>query len=140
MALLFIIAVIFWSGEKATQAPTSEMASAFDKKFIIAMVIASLGMLVLFRKKIISRNSIYLAILVGGAAFAVIFVGIIRYFPKLLLYLAGDHLEAGLFVLVGRYGSRRFWSVLCNEAKKDDTCALYYRCDYCSVRIYNDTP
>jgi hypothetical protein len=101
MVLLFIVAAILWSGEKATQAPTPEVASAFDRKFIIAMVIASVIVLVVFRKKIINRNSIYLAILVGGAAFSVIFIGIIRYFPKLLLYLAGDHLEGGLFVLVG---------------------------------------
>lgn len=101
MVLLFIIAVILWSGEKATQAPSPEVASAFDKKFLIAMVIASLVVLVAFRKKIVNRNSIYLAILVGGSAFVVIFAGIIRYFPKLLLYIAGDHLEAGLFVLIG---------------------------------------
>ncbi len=101
MILLFIIAVIFWSGEKSTQPPTPEMTSEFEKKFVVAMIIASLGMLVIFRKKIINRNSIYLAILAGGSAFVVIFAGIIRYFPKLLLYLAGDHLEAGLFVLIG---------------------------------------
>ncbi|MGD0038380.1 MAG: DUF2723 domain-containing protein, partial [Bacteroidota bacterium] len=99
--LLFIVAVILWSGEKATQAPTTEITSAFDKKFIIAMVIASLGVLVLFRKKIINRNSIYLALLVGGGAFVVVFTGIIRYFPQLLLYIAGDHLEGGLLVLLG---------------------------------------
>ncbi|RPI05909.1 MAG: DUF2723 domain-containing protein, partial [Ignavibacteriae bacterium] len=85
MALLFVIAAILWSGEKATQAPTPEMASAFDKKFLIAMGIASLGVMAIFRKKIFHRNSIYLAIAAGGAAFAVVFVGIIRYFPKLLL-------------------------------------------------------
>jgi hypothetical protein len=101
MVLLFIVAAILWSGENATQPPTQEMTSAFDKKFIIAMVIASLGVLVVFRKKVLQRNSIYLALLVGGIAFVVIFSGIIRYFPKLLLYIAGDHLEGGLLVLVG---------------------------------------
>jgi len=101
MILLFIIAVVLWSGEKATQAPSPEMASAFEKKFLVAMVIASLGVLVVFRKKIFNRNSIYLAVLVGGCAFVLIFAGIIRYFPKLLLYIAGDHLEAGLLVLLG---------------------------------------
>jgi hypothetical protein len=101
MVLLFLIAAILWSGEKATQAPSPEVASAFDKKFIVAMAIASICVLVAFRKKIVHRNSIYLAILVGGVAFAVIFSGIIRYFPKLLLFIAGDHLEAGLLVLVG---------------------------------------
>jgi hypothetical protein len=114
MAFLFIIAVILWSGEKATQAPSPEVASAFDKKFLIAMVAASLGVIVLFRKKIVNRNSIYLAILVGGCAFIVIFAGIIRYFPKLLLYIAGDHLEAGLFVLLGVMASGgigAYWAV-----------------------------
>ena len=101
MVLLFIIAAILWSGETATQPPTQEMTSAFDKKFIIAMVIASLGVLFVFRKKVLQRNSIYLAFLVGGIAFVVIFSGIIRYFPKLLLYIAGDHLEGGLLVLIG---------------------------------------
>ena len=51
MILLFIVAVILWSGEKATQAPSPEVASAFDKKFVIAMIIASLVVLVVFGKK-----------------------------------------------------------------------------------------
>ena len=101
MILSFIVAAILWSGERATQPPSPEMTSAFDKKFIIAMIIVSLIVLAVFRKKILRRNSIYLSMLVGGIAFIAIFAGIIRYFPKLLLYLAGDHLEAGLFVLIG---------------------------------------
>jgi hypothetical protein len=105
MLLLFIVGVIFWSGEKSTQPPSPEMTSAFDKKFITAMVIASLGMIVIFRKKVLHRNSIYLAVLAGGIAFGVIFTGIIRYFPKLLLIIAGDHLEEGLFVLLGVMGA-----------------------------------
>ena len=101
MVLLFIIAAILWSGETATQPPTQEMISAFEKKFIVAMVIASLGVLVVFRKKVLQRNSIYLALLVGSIAFVVIFTGVIRYFPKLLLSISGDNLEGGLLVLVG---------------------------------------
>ena len=121
MVLLFIVAAIFWSGETATQPPSPEMTSAFDKKFIIAMVIASIGVLVVFRKKVLQRNSIYLAFLVGGIAFAIIFAGIIRYFPKLLLFIAGDHLEAGLGVLLGliiaggigvRWALKQKWMIL----------------------------
>jgi len=50
---------------------------------------------------VIQRNSYYLALLVGGIAFGVIFPGIIRYLPSLLLAIAGDHLEAELLVLLG---------------------------------------
>jgi hypothetical protein len=101
MVLLFIIAAILWSGETAAQPPTQEMTSAFEKKFIVAMVLASLVVVGVFRKKVLRKNSIYLALLVGGIAFVVIFSGIIRYFPQLLLFIAGDNLEGGLLVLVG---------------------------------------
>ena len=101
MVLLFIIAAIFWSGETATQPPTEEMTSKFAKNFMIAMAVASLVVVVVFRKKVLQRNSIYLSFLVGGLAFGVVFFGIIRYFPKLLLIIAGDNLEVGLCVLLG---------------------------------------
>ena len=116
--LLFLVAVILWSGEKATQAPTPEMTSAFENKFIVAMAIASLVVLVVFRKKILHRNSIYLALLVGGGAFAVIFTGIIRYFPKLLLFIAGDHLEAGLLVLLGVMAAGGFGAYYAMKQKR----------------------
>ncbi len=99
--LLFVIAAILWSGEKATQPPTQEAIRAFETKFITAMIIASIAVIAVFRKKVIQRNSYYLALLVGGIAFGVIFPGIIRYLPSLLLAIAGDHLEAGLLVLLG---------------------------------------
>jgi hypothetical protein len=101
MILLFIIAAVLWSGETATQPPSQEMTSAFDRKFLITMGIVSLVVVIAFRKKVLQKNSIYLALLVGGIAFGVIFMGIIRYFPKLLLFIAGDHLEGGLLVLLG---------------------------------------
>ncbi len=101
LALLSVVAAILWSGETAAQPPTQEMISSFERKFLIAMGIISLVVLIAFRKKVIRKNSIYLGLLVGGAAFGVIFSGIIRYFPKLLLFIAGDHLEGGLLVLLG---------------------------------------
>jgi len=101
IALVSIVAAIIWSGETAAQPPMQEMTSAFERKFLVAMLIVSLVVVVAFRKKVFRKNSIYLAFLVGGIAFGIIFSGIIRYFPKLLLYIAGDHLEAGLLVLLG---------------------------------------
>jgi hypothetical protein len=101
VALLALVAAILWSGEKATQPPTEEITSAFDKKFLIAMIIASVSVLIIFRKKILNRSSIYLAFLVGGIAFGVVFAGIIRYFPLLVLKISGDNLEGGLGVLLG---------------------------------------
>jgi hypothetical protein len=100
-AVLFITAAILWSGEKSTQPPSQELIDGFESKFKIAMVLVSAAVLVVFRKKVFNRNSYYLGFLVGGVSLAVVFPGIIRYLPTLLLNVAGDHLEAGLLVLVG---------------------------------------
>jgi len=92
---------MIWGGEKSTQPPSPEALKTFESKFITAMIIASIAIIVIFRKKVINWNSYYLALLVGGIALVVVFPGIIRYLPSFLLFVAGDHLEAGLLVLIG---------------------------------------
>lgn len=101
MVVLFIVAAIIWSGEKATQAPTQEMINTFETKFKIIMLVVSVAFIALFRKKIFHLNSFYLAVLIGALALVVIFPGVIRYLPMLLLFIAGDHLTGGLLVLLG---------------------------------------
>lgn len=98
--LLIIIAFIMWSSEKGTQPPTSEQTHSYDMKFITIMAIASAAVAIIFRKKIIHRNSYYIGLIAGGVTLGVVFPGIIRYLPTLLLAIAGDHLEAGLLVLI----------------------------------------
>jgi hypothetical protein len=102
--LLFLIAAVMWSGEKSAQPPTQEIIDAFESKFKITMVIASIAVMIIFRKYVFHRNSYYIGVLLGGVSFAVVFPGIIRYMPKLLLLIAKDHLEGGLFVLLGLIG------------------------------------
>jgi hypothetical protein len=99
--LLMLIAAIMWSSEKGTQAPASEQTHAYDIRFITIMAFASAAVAIIFRKRIIHRNSYYIGLIAGGIALAVVFPGIIRYLPKLLLLIAGNHLEAGLLVLIG---------------------------------------
>jgi hypothetical protein len=99
--LLMIIAAIMWSAEKGTRPPTAEQTHDYDQKFFWIMVAASAAVAVIFRKKIVHRNSYYIGLITGGVALGIVFPGIIRYLPKLLLDIAGNHLEAGLLVLIG---------------------------------------
>ncbi|MBN1398559.1 MAG: DUF2723 domain-containing protein [Bacteroidetes bacterium] len=101
IALVTVVAALLWSRETSTQPPTQEMISSFEGKFLLAVLGLSILVVAVFWKKVFRRNSIYLAFLVGGLAFGVLFAGVIRYFPKLLLLVAGDHLEGGLLVLLG---------------------------------------
>ena len=113
MALLLVVAAFLWAGEKDAKAPSSEDVASFETKFKVAMVLASVVVMVLFRKKVFQRNSIYIGIAVGGAALAVVYPGVIKYVPELLLWVSGDHLGGGLFVLLGLFvigGIAAYWS------------------------------
>ena len=112
--LLLFIAIVIWNGEKTLQPPTQEETHAFDIKFITALAVASIAVIIIFRKKIVTRNSYYAGLLVGSIALAVVFPGIIRYVPALLLAIAGDHLETGLLVLIGliaTIGAIAYWAM-----------------------------
>jgi hypothetical protein len=99
-ALLIAIAAILWAGQTSSKAPSPEEAQAFDRRFIITMVVASAIVMVMFRKKVFHRNSLYLAFGLAGLALFVAYPGIIKLLPELLLLVAGDHTGTGTVVLI----------------------------------------
>jgi hypothetical protein len=113
MALLFVVAAVLWAGEKGTRAPSTEEIAAFETKFKVAMVLASVAIVALFRKKVFQHNSIYIPILIAGVALTIIYPGVIKYVPELLLWVSGDHLAGGLLVLIGLFvagGITAYWA------------------------------
>jgi hypothetical protein len=98
--LLLIIAAVLWGGQTATRAPSFEESKAFDRKFELTMVIASAIVMLVFRKKVFHRNSIYLPFALAGAGLFVAYPGIIKLLPALLLLIAGDNIGMGAIVLI----------------------------------------
>ncbi len=100
-ALLLIIAAVLWGGQTASKPPSPEEAQAFDRKFIITMVVASALVMVMFRKKVFHRNSLYVAFGLAAVGLFAAYPGIIKLLPALLLLIAGDNIGMGTVVLVG---------------------------------------
>jgi hypothetical protein len=112
-ALVVVIAAVLWGGQAATRAPSPEESQAFDRKFVITMVVASAIVMLIFRKKVFHRNSLYLAFALAGVSLFVAYPGIIKLLPALLLLIAGDNIGMGTLVLIalllaGGYGA--WWS------------------------------
>ena len=109
-ALLLVIAAVLWGSQTSSKPPSPEEAQAFDRKFEITMVVASAIVMLMFRKKVFHRNSLYLAFALAGVSLFVAYPGIIKLLPALLLLVAGDHTRMGTVVLVallllGGYGA-----------------------------------
>lgn len=89
VGIVILIAVILWSSQTATQAPTQEEYQAFDMKFAAFIFFASLVFVGAFWKKIFNRNSIYYILLAGGILLVLIYPGIVRYVPNLISKVSG---------------------------------------------------
>jgi hypothetical protein len=89
--LLMVIAFFMWAGEKDTFPPSPDDFHAFDNKFKIVLIAVSALYMAIFYKKIFTRNSIYIAVLIGAAAKFLIFDGIVKKIPELLGSIAGEN-------------------------------------------------
>jgi hypothetical protein len=89
-ALLLIVAAVLWNGETGTNPPTQAEYQDFDMKFKIIMVVISAAIMGAFWKKIFSRNSVYIAILIGVISKFIIYDGIFKKIPVILELIAGD--------------------------------------------------
>lgn len=89
-AILIVLAAILWNNETSATPPSPEEYQAFDLKFKMAMVGISVIFMAAFWKKLLNRNSVYIAIIIGVISKFIIYDGIFKKIPVLLETLAGD--------------------------------------------------
>jgi hypothetical protein len=100
VVILFVIALAMWSSQSGSQPPAPEDVKNYDTNFIIIMGLASAAYMGVFWRKIFNKNSYYLPVAVAAVALAVVYPGIIKKLPMLLLLVAGDNSAGGVTVLL----------------------------------------
>ena len=100
-AAVLLIAVFWWSGEKSLTPPSPEEYKAFDNKFKIVLGVLSVSIMALLYKKIFTRNSFYLPILIGGVALFATYPGVVKILPQLMVLIGGDNIVIELILLIG---------------------------------------
>lgn len=99
-AVVLFIAIVWWGGVKSTGPPSPEEYQAFDSKFKMAIVGLSAVIMGIFWKKIFSKNSFYLPLIIGGVALAITYPGIVKYLPALMTSIAGNNVLIEIFLLL----------------------------------------
>lgn len=99
-AVILLIAVIWWAGEKSQTPPTVEQYSEFDSKFKMFFIAISALIMGVFWKKVFTRNSFYMPLIVGGIALFLTYPGIVKLLPGLMTKIGGDDVVLEAFVFV----------------------------------------
>ncbi|QQS36106.1 MAG: DUF2723 domain-containing protein [Ignavibacteriales bacterium] len=99
-AIVLLVAVVWWGGLKSTTPPTPEDYKAFDSNFKIGVVLISALIMGIFWKKIFTKNSFYMPLIIGGIALAVTYPGIVKYLPSLMTEIAGNNILIEIVLLV----------------------------------------
>jgi len=88
--VILIIAFALWGSRTNTTPPSVEEYRDFDTKFKMIMAAVSIIIMGAFWKKVFSRNSIYVPLIIGGIALFLTYPGIVKILPGIIASISGD--------------------------------------------------
>ena len=99
-AIVLLLAVFWWSGETSQTPPSQEAYQSFDSKFKIFVAGISALIMGVYWKKIFTRNSFYMPLIIGGIALFATYPGVVKFLPEIMTAIGGDNIVVEMFILV----------------------------------------
>ena len=112
--ILILIAFMLWANETGTTAPSPEEYKAFDTKFLMTLLAVSAVIMGIFWRKVFTRNSIYVAIILGVVVKYIIYPGVVKMIPELMKNLASNSISMAVVlvaIIVGILSFAIYWAV-----------------------------
>ena len=97
---ILLIAVAMWSTQKGTTPPTQEAYQTYDSRFVMITMGLSAVFIAVMWRKLLTRNSFYLPVIVGGIGLFVLYPGVVKYIPTLLSEVAGNDEMLGVIIIL----------------------------------------
>jgi Protein O-mannosyl-transferase TMEM260-like len=102
--VILILALIWWAGQTSQTPPTQEEYHDFDSKFKLLVLGISAIIMGIFWKKLFTRNSFYMPLIVGGVALFLTYPGVVKYLTAFMNTVAGGGLTSELLFLIVLFG------------------------------------
>jgi hypothetical protein len=99
VAVLLAVALFMWSQQTGSTPPQPEEYRAFDFKFKIIILIVSIVIMGFYYKKVLNRNSFYLAFIVGMIINFAIYPGMVKFLPTIIEAIGGNNLLSNVIIL-----------------------------------------
>lgn len=103
--LLTILAIALWANQTDATPPTPDQYKEFDSRFKMVMAGISVVIVGALWKKLFNRNSIYIALAIGGVALFVVYPGIVKILPGLMSSISGDNVTTEFMLLAVIFGA-----------------------------------
>jgi len=103
-ALILILALALWANQTDATPPTQDQYREFDSRFKMVMAGISIVIVGALWKKLFNRNSIYVALAIGGVSLFVVYPGIVKIVPGLTSSISGDNIMTASIILVVMFG------------------------------------
>ncbi len=99
VSVILIIAFILWNSQRSIVPPTNEEYSAFDARFKLIAAAASALIMGFMWKKVFSKNSVYLPLMIGGAALFITYPGIVKILPGIMAEISGNSAVTAVIII-----------------------------------------
>jgi len=96
--IILLFAVFMWAGETAVSPPTQEQYQDFDFKFKLMALGISAVIMGIYWRKLFTRNSFYVPIIIGGVALFAVYPGVVKYLPAFMTVIGKENITVEIFV------------------------------------------
>lgn len=121
--ILLLLAFAMWGAMTSSQPPSYEKFGEVDFRFLGAFAGVSLVYMGIFYKKIFTRNSFYMPIILGGIALVAIYPGLVKYLPNFVSKLGGDNIVLDIIIIIAIIGVM-LYLLYYTKMKKQETFNL----------------
>ncbi|MCF8239910.1 MAG: DUF2723 domain-containing protein [Melioribacteraceae bacterium] len=102
--ILLLIAVVMWAGITSSGPPAPEEYKSVDQRFLMIFVGLSALIMGIFWRKLFTRNSIYIPVIIGGIALFTTYPGMVKYIPNFMSEVGGNNIVLDILIILGILG------------------------------------
>ncbi|MGK9477664.1 protein O-mannosyl-transferase family [Melioribacter sp. OK-6-Me] len=99
-AVVLVVAALMWASQTSSNPPTPDEYKDVDKRFMIVLGAISALIMAALYKKIFTRNSFYIPMILGGITLVVVYPGLVKYVPRLISLISGNDYTLNLITSI----------------------------------------
>ena len=100
VGVILVIAFAMWGAQTSKTPPTQTQYQDYDTKFKLIALAISAVIMGTFWRKIFSRNSFYLPLIIGGAALFIVYPGVVKNLPEFMTLIGENNIIIEVLILV----------------------------------------
>jgi len=98
--IAIVISLAMWGTQTDAFPPQPEEYHAFDQRLVLLIAVLSIIFIGTLWKRLFNRNSFYMPILVGGFVLAIVYPGLVKYFPLLIYKISGNNFVTNIIAVL----------------------------------------